>query len=104
MMNQLNYGEKLFAERKKGNQGQWKKNMFIDFRSREVGEREKDIDVREKYQHWPIASHTRPDRESNLQPENVSWLGTKPLPFGVQGQHYSQTESPSQDYLQLHVQ
>ena len=39
--------------------------MFIDFREKRMGERERDIDVRRKYQ--SVASYMCPDRESNPQ-------------------------------------
>ena len=42
-------------------------------------ERERNNNVREK--HWLGASHTCPDRGSNLQPRHVPWLGIELAAF-----------------------
>ena len=57
-------------------------------------ERERGIDVRKK--HWSVASHTCPNRESNLQPRYVSWSGIKHSPFWFNEMMLQPTEPPSQ--------
>ena len=50
--------------------------MFIDLRERKVGERERNIDVREKYQ--LVVSHACPNWGLNPHPRYVSCLRVEP--------------------------
>ena len=53
--------------------------LFLERGVVEEKEWERNIDAGEK--HWLVASHTHPDRGSNLQPRYVSWPGIKPVNF-----------------------
>ena len=57
--------------------------MFIDFREKKGGERERDrernINVRNI--DWLVAPHTYPNMGLHPQPRYVPWVGTKPTTF-----------------------
>ena len=71
--------------------------MCIDF-----GERERNIDVREKHQ--LVAFCTCLEEGSNLQPRHAPWPGIKLATFRLHGMMLQPTEPPSQGPGTLHYE
>ena len=59
--------------------------MILERGEGREGERERNIDVREKHQ--PAAFHMHPNQETNLQPRHVPYPGIKPVTFWFEEQH-----------------
>ena len=70
--------------------------MFVDLREN-VKERERNIDVREKYQ--LVASHVYLNQGSNLQHRYVPWMGIKYGNFWCMGQFSNQLNYPGKGYI-----
>ena len=69
--------------------------MLIDSRERgREEERERNIDVREKYR--SLASRIHPRWGPSPQPRHVSWLGIEPVTFQFTGWHCNQLSHTSQ--------
>ena len=72
---------------------------FIFRERRRKGEREGNIDLREK--HCLVASCMHPDWEPNPQPRHVPWLGIKPATLHFVGWHPTNWVTPAEQHYFL---